>query len=387
MEKIISDYIKDQYSALKEIRRKIHSNPELSNDEIETTNTIEKFLSKHGIKFMRFKNVQGGCVFIDNKKESSIAYRADIDALPITEKTNCNCSSKNKGVMHACGHDIHTTIALGLCLVLNNFKEKLDNNFIIIFQPAEENNPIGGSKDVINEGIFNEYNIKEIYGAHCWPKYKVGDVLVRQGTQQASSNKFVAHIEGKNSHAAEPHLGIDAINISIQFIDYALNKLRREISPNDVCVVSIGKMESTGRYNVISSNVTIEGTIRSSNDEVKNLIFDRLNSYIRVLNEFYGTNSTIEIADGYGPVINDRDLVRKFIEKQSNYNDINIISDFNMSLIAEDFYAYRKVAKSMFAFLGCGVDESLHSDKFLPDEDLIYFGVLAFARYFILWYI
>lgn len=381
---LIEDYINKNYEKIINIRKTIHENPELSNKEFNTTNSIEKFLKENNIKFNRFKNINGGYVFLNNNKNTSIAYRADIDALPILERTNCSFSSKNLGIMHACGHDVHTTIALGLCLTLNNFIKSLKTNFLIVFQPAEENNPRGGSQDVINEGIFEQYNVKEIYGAHCWPGYSVGEVLVKEGIQQASSNKFRVEIDGVNSHAANPHLGKDAINLSIQFIDYAINKLRREISPHEVCVISIGKVESVGRYNVISNKVIIEGTIRSASEETKLYIFKRLRDYIKFLNYFNGTDSSIFISEGYGSVINDGNLVDRFCEFQSNFNNVNIINNFDISLIAEDFYAYSKVAKIMFVFLGCGTNESLHSEKFLPSEDVIKFGLLLFARYFIL---
>ncbi|WP_213975676.1 M20 metallopeptidase family protein [Tepidanaerobacter acetatoxydans] len=383
-ENLLYNYIDDNISQLFKIREKIHKNPELSNEERETTNSIEQFLNENDIIFNRFKDINGGYVFIDCNKNESVAYRADIDALPIEENTNCDFSSNNRGIMHACGHDIHTTIALGLCLTLEKFKTNLNTNFVIIFQPAEENNPRGGAKDVINEGIFEKYSIKEIYGAHCWPKYKIGDVLVKSGVQQAASNKFTVEIEGVSSHAAEPHLGTDAINIAIQFVDYAINKLRREINPNEVCIVSIGKLISNSRYNVISNKVTLEGTIRSASFETQQFIFRRLKNYIEFINSFYETNSVIFISDGYESVSNNKDLVNKFNKSQQKYNDLNIISDFETSLIAEDFYAYGKVAKSMFVFLGCGTNEPLHSDKFLPDSNLIGFGVNLFARYFIL---
>ncbi len=380
----INNFVNQINNKLLEIRKKLHQNPELSNEEVKTTEIIKCFLEEYGIELHRFNNINGGYVFIDCGKDDSIAYRADIDALPVYENTSCDFISNNEGVMHACGHDVHTTIALGLCLTLKEFKDSLDTNFVIIFQPAEENNPRGGAKDVINEGVFEKYSIKEVYGAHCWPKYSVGDVLVKSGVQQAASNKFTVNIKGVNSHAAQPHLGTDAINIAIQFVDFAINKLRREISPNDICVISIGKVESKGRYNVISDNVILEGTIRSSSSKTHQYIFKRLGEYIQFTNSLYKTKSEIYISDGYGCVENESNLVNKFTEFYFNSEKVNIISDFETSLIAEDFYAYGEITKSMFVFLGCGTEEPLHSSSFLPKDDLISFGVKLFANYFLI---
>ena len=378
----LKKYIDEIYSEVLDLRRKIHTNPELSNFEKETTNTIDQFLNKNNITFHRFKNIYGGYVFVDQNKNRTIAYRADIDALPIKEKTNCDFASYNEGVMHACGHDVHTAIAYGIALCAEKFKENLNHNILIIFQPAEEDNPKGGAKDVIQESIFSKFNVSEIYGAHCWPGYKVGDILVKNNVQHAASNKFSVIVRGKNSHAAEPDKGIDAIEIALQVVDYAINKLRRELSPHETCVISIGKIESKGRYNIVSDEVEIEGTIRTTSEYSLKLIESRLIEYIDRINSFYKTESNIIVHDGYDMVENDDNLFKSFVEFQSvNNNELNIINEFNTSLIAEDFSAYKTVVHTLFVLLGCGTNVPLHSESFLPDENTIKMGIIAMSSY------
>lgn len=380
----IKNYIDKIYNEVLNLRRKIHINPELSNFEKETTETLNSFFVKKNIYFHKFKNIYGGYVFINNNKSQSIAYRADIDALPIQENSGFEFVSKNQGVMHACGHDIHTAIACGIALCSNKFKDSLNYNILVIFQPAEENNPKGGAEDVIKEGIFKKYNISEVYGLHCWPGYNLGDVLVKKNVQQAASNKFSILVRGKNSHAAEPDKGIDAIEISTQVVDYALNKLRRELSPHETCVLSIGSIQSKGTYNIISDEVEIEGTIRTTSKYSLDLIKSRLSDYIERINVFYKTKSEVTVHNGYDMVINNDSLFKSFIEYQNDKNkEINIIDDFDTSLIAEDFSAYRSVANSLFMFLGCGTNIPLHSDRFLPDENTIKLGINLMGSYLV----
>lgn len=378
IKKIIDKNIDD----IKNLRMCIHKNPELAYEEKVTTKRIEEFLNSYNINFNRFEGMTGGYVYINNNKEKTIGMRADIDALPIKEETNVLFKSENNGKMHACGHDVHTSIAAGVALVLNDLKHKLGVNVVIVFQPAEEANPTGGAKPVINTGIFKKYNIEEFYGLHVWPKYKVGEIALKQGALMGSSDKLTINIKGKTAHAAEPHKGVDAISIGTEILNGIEHKLRREIDPFDVALVSIGEFNSTGRYNIVCDNVKIGGTIRTINDNTREFVHKRIEEISKNTADAYNGEVEVIIDKGYSVVNNNKDLTGDFIEFTSKYlGKENINTDILPSLIGEDFSFYGQVTKALYFFLGCESEYPLHSNKFMPKEGTIRFGVELMSNY------
>ena len=214
-----------------EFRRDIHRHPELSNQEVETTRRIREFLARDGLELCPIGALNGGFVRINAGKARTLCMRADIDALPLTEHTGAPFSSVHEGVMHACGHDMHTAIAAGIACELNRVKDRLNCNILVLFQPAEEANPVGGARPVTEAGFLTDQHIDEMYGLHMWPSLPVGDIELRPGPIMAASDRFRIEVLGTAAHAAEPHLGVDAIVIGSE-IDCALvQKLRREVNP------------------------------------------------------------------------------------------------------------------------------------------------------------
>lgn len=369
---------------LKELRRSIHAKPELGYQEYGTTESIKSFLNKKGLSFNCFNNLTGGFVYIDCKKEKTVGFRADIDALPMCENTCAAFKSANEGIMHACGHDVHTTIAAGIALVLDSLKDYLKYNVLVIFQPAEECNPQGGAKLVIEQGILSKFNISEMYGLHIWPKYKVGEIAVKPDAIMGSSDKFSIEVLGKKSHAAEPHGGIDAISISVDIINAIEHKLRREIDPFEVSLISIGSIKSTGRYNVVCDKVEIEGTIRTVSEHTRSFIHRRINELAAGIANSYNGRTVVSINNGYKVVRNDRSLSESFIRFAGDFlGKENVHTDINPSLIGEDFSFYCSVVPSLYFFLGCDSEYPLHSDKFLPKEETIYTAINFMSNYFL----
>lgn len=369
---------------LKELRQSIHANPELGYAEYNTTSLIKNFLAGNGVEFINFDNLTGGFAHIDCKKEKTICFRADIDALPITEKTCVPFQSVNEGVMHACGHDMHAAIAAGTAVVLNSLKEYLKHNIVVIFQPAEECNPEGGAKLVAEQGILEEYNVSQMYGLHVWPKYKVGEIAVKPGVIMGSSDKLSIEVIGKKSHAAEPHGGVDAISISVDIINAIEHKLRREIDPFDTSLISIGSIKSTGRYNVICDKVEIEGTIRTISEDARSFIHRRINELAAGIAGSYCGKSIVNINNGYAVVRNDRSLSEVFIRFAEGFlGKENVHTDIRPSLIGEDFSFYCSIVPSLYFFLGCDCEHPLHSDRFLPKEETLYTAVNFLCNFFL----
>lgn len=367
---------------LKEFRKEIHKNPELGYEEFNTTKLIKEFLGRKGIKFCNFDNLTGGYVYIDCNKDRTIGFRADIDALPILENTCVDFESLNKGIMHACGHDVHTTIASGVAIILNSLKEYLDYNIVVIFQPAEECNPSGGARPVIEQGIIERLNISEMYGLHVWPKYEVGKIAVKKGVLMGSSDKFSIEVLGKKAHAAEPHAGIDAISISVDIINAIEHKLRREIDPFETALISIGDLRSTGRYNIICDRVEIGGTIRTVSEATRSFIHKRIEELSTKISDAYGGEVKVSINDGYPVLSNDINLAERFIRySKGHLGEDNVITDINPSLIGEDFSFYCLEVPSLYFFLGCESKYPLHSDKFLPKEGTIYTAIDLICNY------
>lgn len=246
---------------LKELRKDIHCHPELGYTEKHTTDRIEKFLQARGVAFHRFEKLTGGYTMIDVGAYRTLGFRCDIDALPLTENTGVDFASQKPGIMHACGHNMHTTIGAGLAVALYQNRQYLHCNAAILFQPAEECNPRGGAKPVLETGFLKNLNIAEMYGMHVWPSLPVGTVALRAGTLMGASDHFRIEIRGKKSHAAEPHRGVDAISIATQVYMALVYRLKREVPPFAGSLISIGSFNSAGRYNVICDHVMLEGTI------------------------------------------------------------------------------------------------------------------------------
>ena len=185
------------------LRQAIHQEPELGYHEFETTKKLQEFFDRSGLQFCQFPDMTGGSVLIDAGKSKTVALRADIDALPLCEDTGAAFSSKVNGVMHACGHDMHTAIAAGIACELNRHRSELKCNVLVVFQPAEECSPRGGAQAVIETGVLQQNHVSEIYGLHMWPSLPVGDIELKPGAIMAASDRFRIEVQGKAAHAAE----------------------------------------------------------------------------------------------------------------------------------------------------------------------------------------
>ena len=367
-----------------DLRRDIHRHPELSNQEIETTERIQRFLKQDGLALQTFSNCMGGFVRLDQGKEKTLCMRADIDALPLTEKTGLPFASVNPGVMHACGHDMHTAIAAGVACELNRVRDRLNCNLVVLFQPAEESSPIGGARPIVESGFLEAQRIDALYGLHNWPSLPVGEIGVKPGAIMAASDRFHIEIIGRTAHAAEPHLGVDAIMIASK-IDCALvQDLRHEVDPFDPISVSIGAFSTEGRYNIVCEHAALDGTVRSTHEGTREYLHRRIREIAEGIARTYGGEAKVEITKGYGVVDNDPRLYEAFAEcaKRVIWAD-NIHTDIHPSLIGEDMYYYGTRIPILYFHLGSESQHPLHSNQYLPKEACIETGIDLMTEFFL----
>ena len=367
-----------------DLRRDIHRHPELSNQEIETTERIQRFLKQDGLALQTFSNCMGGFVRLDQGKEKTLCMRADIDALPLTEKTGLPFASVNPGVMHACGHDMHTAIAAGVACELNRVRDRLNCNLVVLFQPAEESSPIGGARPIVESGFLEAQRIDALYGLHNWPALPVGEIGVKPGAIMAASDRFHIEIIGRTAHAAEPHLGVDAIMIASK-IDCALvQDLRHEVDPFDPISVSIGAFSTEGRYNIVCEHAALDGTVRSTHEGTREYLHRRIREIAEGIARTYGGEAKVEITKGYGVVDNDPRLYEAFAECAKRVIGAdNIHTDIHPSLIGEDMYYYGTRIPILYFHLGSESQHPLHSNQYLPKEACIETGIDLMTEFFL----
>jgi amidohydrolase len=364
-------------------RRFLHMNPELGNQEFETANLIASKLLSFGLEVKTGIAKTGVTGLLRGAEQGlTIALRADMDALPIQELTDLSYKSLNPGIMHACGHDIHVSIALGTAKVMSAFKDKINGNIKFLFQPAEEGVPSdeeGGAKAMIQEGILENPPIRAIIGLHVWPE-NLGQVYFSPGPIMASSDGFQIVIEGKSSHGARPHEGIDAIALSSQAIVSLQSIVSRAVDPTDPVVVTIGKIEGGTKANIIAEKVTIEGTIRTLSETNRNKIPRLIEDVIRGVTHSFGASYVFRYNKGSPPLYNHPDLASILAPTLSRaLGELNV-RDIKPQMVAEDFSYFSQKIPGFYFLLGVKDPEKptmapLHSPYFNPDERSIDLGI------------
>ncbi len=365
-----------------DIRRAIHKNPEISFNEKNTSKLIKKILKENNIFYVEMKDSYGLVAIINEyKNKPCIAFRCDMDALEITERNDVEYRSQNHGVMHACGHDGHISIAIGLSLILNKYKEQLKGKVKIIFQPSEEKSPLGGAKGILKSGILEDVDV--IYGLHMWPELDKGKFLIKDGPIMSSSDHFKIDIIGKSSHAAIPNKGIDSIVIASEYITSLQSIISRKIDPKEPAVITIGRIEGGERYNVLPQSCFIEGTVRALNKDVRDLIENNVKERLKNICDFNGANYKIEYQRGYNVVVNDKkssDFIKRIGVKI--FGEENIKTNISPSMIGEDFCYYLDSIPGAFIWFGTKDEKfnsPLHSSSFNFDDSILWKAVYLFS--------
>lgn len=359
------------------IRHDIHQHPELSFQEERTAQKVETYLKGLGLETHRISNT-GVWAMIQGEAGpgKTLALRADLDALPIQEATQKDYKSVNDGVMHACGHDVHTSALLGAATILVQLKAQLKGQIKLIFQPGEEKLP-GGASLLIKEGILSHPPVDAIIGQHVMPLIPSGKVGFRQGLYMASTDEIYITIHGKGGHGAMPHLCVDPVAISAQLLVNLQQIVSRQAKPILPTVLSFGKLYSHGgATNVIPNAVSIEGTLRTLDEswraEVKTLISKMCHS----IAEANGAKAEVRIENGYPFLKNDEALTGFLTQAAKTYMGESQVEPLDIWMAAEDFAYYSQEVPACFYRLGTrneakGIVSSVHTNTFDIDEDAI----------------
>ncbi len=376
-----------------EWRRHFHKNPELSNREFNTAKKIAAHLKSLGIETQ--ENVaKTGVVGIlkGPKKGKVVALRADIDALPVTERNDLPFKSnvtskylgKDVGVMHACGHDTHIAILMGVAEVLAKNKKYIKGTVKFIFQPAEEGAPEGeegGAELMVKEGVLKNPDVDAIFGLHIASGFDVGTISYKPGGIMAASQSFKIKVKGKQSHGSRPWTSIDPIMISAKIIDGLQTIVSREIDlTNEGAVITVGKIDSGVRSNIIPESAEMIGTIRTLDYGMQKQINDRMKEMVPAIAKSYRAEATIEIEKGYPITFNDVDLTKKVLPTLQRVAGTNNVKEIKAITGAEDFSFFQKEVPGFYFFLGgktVGNNNPYphHTPDFIIDEKGMQLGV------------
>ncbi len=375
-------------SQIIDIRRHLHQNPELSFEEYKTSGYIQEQLSKLDIPYKSGFVNTGIVAYIKGKNpdKRTIALRADMDALPIQESSNLEFTSRNEGVMHACGHDAHTAALLGAAMILNELKDQWEGTILLIFQPAEEVFP-GGAKLMMDEGCFDGNEPEMVIGQHVLPGMKTGHVGFKPGMYMASGDEVYITVKGKGGHAAMPHNLTDNVLIASHII-VALQQVVSRIVPAQIpTVLSFGKVIANGATNIIPEKVEIAGTLRTMNEEWRAIIKDKIRMIATSTAQGMGADCEIDIKDGYPVVHNNEVITDEAINFSREYMGDEATEIMDIRMTAEDFgYFSQKYPCTFYRF---GVDQeegetgSLHTPQFNLNEDSLETaaGLMAYMAY------
>ncbi|HMU98782.1 MAG TPA: M20 family metallopeptidase [Chitinophagales bacterium] len=363
-----------------EIRRHLHTHPELSFEEKETAKFIATQLDKLGITYQKDIGGHGivGLIKGNNPDQQTIALRADIDALPIHEKNKVSYCSVNEGKMHACGHDVHTTCLIGALKVLNEIKDNFEGQIKFIFQPAEEKLP-GGASILIQEGVLENPKVEKIFGEHVLPQLETGKVAFRSGISMASCDEIFITIKGNGGHGAVPNLAVDTVLIASHIVIALQQIVSRNANPIMPSVLTIGKFIANGATNVIPEEVKMEGTFRTFDEKWRADAKIKIVQIATSIAESMGAEIEIDIAHGYPFLKNDEEITQKAIANAKLYLGEQNVEELPIRMTAEDFSYYTQVVPACFYRLGTGniekgITSSIHTPTFDVDENCLEIG-------------
>ena len=368
------------FNELVAIRRHLHEHPELSFHEKETMFFVAQKLSEYGIGHTT--NIGGfgvvGLIKGKNPESKTIALRADLDALPIEEKNNCSYISKNEGVMHACGHDVHTTCLLGAARILSQLKDEFEGTIKLIFQPAEEKLP-GGASIMIKEGVLKNPDVELIFGQHVLPQLATGKVAFKSGISMASCDEIYITVKGKGGHGAVPNLAVDPVLIASHIVVALQAIVSRNANPLMPSVLSIGKFIANGATNIIPEEVKMEGTFRTFDEKWRAEAKEKIERTCHHIAESFGGSCEVFIDHGY-PYLNNNEQATEMAYKNAiEFLGIENVETMPARMTAEDFAYYSQEIPSCFFRLGTGniekgITSPIHTPTFDVDENCLKIG-------------
>ena len=392
----IDKAISKNLNTIIDLRHQIHQYPELGNREYKTAKLVAKHLRSLGIEVetdIAYTGVVG--ILKGNKPGPVVAVRADMDALPVTEETDLSFKStvkttylnKEVGVMHACGHDIHTSVQLGVASVLASMKRSLPGTVKFIFQPAEEGPPPGeegGADLMLKEGVFANLKPSAIFGLHTHPGLAVGELGLTIGPAMAAVDHFMITIKGKQSHGAYPHKSVDPIIMATEAVDAFQTIRSRSLSPLEPSVVTVGIIRGGERFNIIPEQVHLEGTVRTYNPEVQDMVEHRMNKILEGITLAYGGSFELDYDRGTPATINDPELAKQMIPTMERVVGKNNLKFLDPVMGGEDFAFFANEVPGMYYRLGVlkpGTTSGwVHTPTFRADDTCLEVGIRAMSN-------
>ena len=367
-------------STIISVRHHLHQNPELSFEEYKTQQFVLEQLKGMGITDVTPMANTGLVALIKGKNPESrtIALRGDMDALPIDEQNEVPYKSVNAGVMHACGHDVHTSCLLGAAQILNELKNEFEGTIKLVFQPGEEKLP-GGASLMIQEGVLKNPDVKSMIGQHVMPLLPVGTVGFRSGLYMASTDEIYVTVKGKGGHGAMPHLNIDPVLISAHIITSLQQLVSRMANPAIPCVLSFGKVIANGATNVIPNEVKMEGTFRTMDEKWRAEAHQKMKKLAEGIAESMGGSCEFDIHHGYPFLKNNPEVTARAKQAAIAYLGEDKVVDLDIWMAAEDFAFYSQEVPATFYRLGVrneakGITSSVHTPTFNIDEEALEIG-------------
>ena len=383
LQQIIRAKSEELFEKIKGIREYIHAHPELSYEEHETMQFVAEHLTKIGVSHTTGIGKTGVVAEIRASHHSSndevIGLRADLDALPIHEENDISFKSTKDGIMHACGHDVHTSILLGTAEILQEIKEELPQPVKLIFQPGEEKNP-GGATYMIADGVLENPKVEKMFALHVFPDMEVGKVGFKEGIYMASCDEIYITINGKGGHGATPHQCIDPIVIGANIITTMQQIITRQCDPKIPCVLSFGHFEALGATNVIPSKAHLKGTFRTMNEEWRARALELIQSTTQKIAEASGGTADVTISKGYPYLENDPSTTKALKKVAIDFLGNDKVEDLPIRLTAEDFSYYSQEIPVCFFRLGVrneqkGIVYGVHHPKFNIDDEALKIGM------------
>ena len=392
----IDKAISKNLNTIIDLRHQIHQYPELGNREYKTAKLVAKHLRSLGIEVetdIAYTGVVG--ILKGNKPGPVVAVRADMDALPVTEETDLSFKStvkttylnKEVGVMHACGHDIHTSVQLGVASVLASMKRSLPGTVKFFFQPAEEGPPPGeegGADLMLKEGVFANLKPSAIFGLHTHPGLAVGELGLTIGPAMAAVDHFMITIKGKQSHGAYPHKSVDPIIMATEAVDAFQTIRSRSLSPLEPSVVTVGIIRGGERFNIIPEQVHLEGTVRTYNPEVQDMVEHRMNKILEGITLAYGGSFELDYDRGTPATINDPELAKQMIPTMERGVGKNNLKFLDPVMGGEDFAFFANEVPGMYYRLGVlkpGTTSGwVHTPTFRADDSCLEVGIRAMSN-------
>ncbi|MGG1368151.1 M20 family metallopeptidase [Priestia megaterium] len=386
--KNLSDFVDQTREDMVEWRRYIHQNPELSFHEEKTSQFVYETLQSFGnLKVTRPTKTSVMARLVSEYPGKTVAFRADMDALPIQEENTFEFISKNPGVMHACGHDGHTAILLSTAKILSSLKNQIKGEVRFLFQHAEEMPP-GGAIQMVEAGVMD--GVDKVIGLHFLPTMEVGSLAIGSGPMQSAVDNFDIKIIGKGGHGASPHETIDSLTIAAQVVTNLQHIVSRNTDPFDTLALSVtkingGAIDSSTAYNVIPETIELGGTVRSFNTKLLGSIPNLMERVIKGITDAHGGTYEFTYRKGYRPVINDKQVTDDVKESLIEAFGEEAIRKAKPIMPGEDFSEFLQKAPGTFFYIGAGNSSKgivypLHHPRFTIDEDALAIGVKAFIN-------